>query len=480
LAHHRLGAVQAPTIRVDKASPLVLIGLFILAVGTTGHHVSPHFTDAADSVLRVAEPALQELVENAAMQTVAQAAANVQELASSVVTAEPEHVTRIVELGAGRTFARMLIDAAISGEDAFAVSSALGKVFDHRKLKAGQEVALSITRQGNSETLTALTFEPEATKEISIQRQKDGSYLATLHAMPIERKRLAAQGEIRGSLYGAGEKAGVPRAIMAAMLRAYAHEIDFQRDIRAGDRFEVLYDQPSARNGTPVGQGVIIYAALILRGKVIPLYRVTFGDGSVDYFDEKGRSIKRSLLRTPVEGARVSSSFGVRRHPILGYSKMHQGTDFAAPMGTPIFAAGSGTVEAAKFNGSYGRYVKIRHNSRTATAYAHMSRFASDIKPGARVNQGDVIGYVGTSGRSTGPHLHYEVLIDGRQANPMTISMPVGRVLDGATFKQFKQGQEKIKKEFAALLQKNDDTAKEKLAAPTLEEPPASIKVVSR
>lgn len=414
----------------------------------------PSLTGTAGAFVQAAKPVVQEIVQSGPVQAVGEAAGEVQNLAAAVVAPKPEQVTRVVELGEGRTFARLLTDAAILNEDALAAASALGKVYDHRKLKAGQEVTLSITRFGDQQTLNTITFEPEPTKEVVITRQPTGDYTAQLKNTPIERQRVAARGVIRGSLYSAGEQAGVPRAVMAAFIRAYSHEIDFQRDIRSGDKFEVLYDQPTARDGTPIGQGVIIYAALVIDGKTKPIYRVTFGDGAVDYFDERGQSVKRSLLRTPVEGARMTSGFGMRMHPLLGYSKMHQGTDFGAPPGTPIFAAGSGVIEEARFNGAYGRYVRIRHNGRIQTAYAHMSRFAKGMYPGARVNQGDVIGFVGSSGRSTGPHLHYEVVVDRRQVNPLSVSLPVGRVLEGKTLSQFKQGQSRIKNEFSSLLQK--------------------------
>jgi len=261
---------------------------------------------------------------------------------------------------------------------------------------------------------------------------------------------------------------------MAAMIRAYSHAIDFQRDVHPGDKFEVLYDQPTAHDGTPVGQGVIIYAAIEVAGKVKPLYRVTFGDGTVDYFDEKGASVKRALLRTPVDGARMTSGFGMRMHPLLGYSKMHQGVDFGAPTGTPIFAAGSGIVAESGFKGSYGRYIRLRHNSKVDTAYAHMSRFARGIYPGAHVNQGDVIGFVGTSGRSTGAHLHFEVLVAGHQVNPLSVNMPMGRVLEGQALGQFRQGQTKIKQEFLNLLAKDNGPVKADAGASSSSAPTAS------
>jgi len=444
-----------------------------------GHYYMPSLSGPAGAFIQAARPVVQEIADSDAMQAVTETADEVQSLASSVVAQKPETATRVVELGEGRTFSRMLSDADLPNEDALAAAAALNKVFDHRKLKAGQEVTLSITRLGDEQTLTALTFEPEPTKEVTITRQANGEYVAQIKNTPIERQRVAARGTIRGSLYTAGEREGVPRAIMASLIRAYSHEVDFQRDIHTGDQFEVLYDQPTARDGTPVGQGVIIYAALVINGKARPLYRVTFGDGAVDYFDERGQSVKRSLLRTPVEGAHMTSGFGMRMHPLLGYSKMHQGTDFGAPTGTPIFAAGSGIVEDARFNGSYGRYIRLRHNGRIETAYAHLSRFAKGTYPGARVNQGDVIGFVGTSGRSTGAHLHYEVIVDRRQVNPMNVSMPTGRVLEGKTLSQFKQGQDRIKKEFINLLDKDENASPDKAELPD-QKGGAGVKVAAR
>jgi len=466
LVYVRLGSVHANTLQVRHTASLLLTGMLLLCIGVTGHRYWPDLSGTAGAFVQAARPVVEEIAQSAPLQAVTETAAEVQQMAAAAVAVKPEAVTRVVELGEGRTFARMLMDAAISSDDALGAATALGKVYDHRKLKAGQEFTLSITRLGEQQTLTTVTFEPEAVKEISLVRQPDLSFLGQVKATPLERQRVAARGAIKGSLYGSGERAGVPRAVMAALIRAYSHEIDFQRDLHEGDSFEVLYDQPTAKDGSPIGQGVIIYAALVLDGKARPLYRVTFGDGAVDYFDERGRSVKRPLLRTPVEGARVTSSFGVRMHPLLGYSKMHKGVDFGAPVGTPIYASGSGVVEKSEFNGSYGRYIRLRHNGRTQTAYAHLSRFAKGIFPGARVQQGDVIGFVGNSGRSTGPHLHYEVILDRKQVNPLSVRMPVGRVLSGKTLVQFKQGQAKIKQEFGDLLDKHAAEQPQASAAP--------------
>lgn len=473
----RLGSVHGSTLQERSTASLLLAGLLILGVGTMGHHYVPKATEAAGALVQAAAPAIEEVVDSVPIQAMASAAKEVKKLAASVIKPKPELTTRVVELGKGRTFTRMLMDAAIPSDQAAAASSALGKVYDHRKLRAGQEVTLSITTLKDKYTLSALTFEPASTKELSIVRLYDGTYSAELKNTPVERRRIAVKGKIKSSLYVAGAKVGVPRGVMASLIRAYSHQIDFQRDIRPGDKFEILYDQPTARNGSAVGQGVIIYAALHTGGRTFPIYRVTFGDGAVDYFNEKGQSVKRSLLRTPVANARITSSFGRRRHPLLGYSRMHKGVDFGARRGTPIFAAGNGTVIKAKWNGGYGKYIKIRHNNRTYTAYAHMKRFAKGLHKGTRVKQGDVIGFVGNTGRSTGPHLHYEVIIDGRHRNPMKVSMPTGRVLKGKTLRQFKKGQGKLREEFHALLKRRQDNKKNASGKPSKMD---SIKVAAK
>ena len=292
-----------------------------------------------------------------------------------------------------------------------------------------------------------------------MSRADDGSFSAEARAIPIERHRLAARGEINSSLYEAGNRANVPHAIMAALIRIYSHDIDFQRDIHPGDSFEVLYDQPMTAQGKAVGEGSIIYAAIHVGDKVKPIYRVIFSDNSTDYFDDRGQSIRRALLRTPVAAAHITSSFGMRVHPLLGYSKMHKGIDFGASIGTPIFAAGGGTIDDIGFRNGYGRYIRIRHNGTISTAYAHMSRFGGNMYHGAHVNQGEVIGYVGMSGRATGPHLHFEVLVNNQQVNPMSINLPSGRNLEGVLLADFRKGQNQIRQQFNSLIERSLQSA---------------------
>jgi murein DD-endopeptidase MepM/ murein hydrolase activator NlpD len=228
--------------------------------------------------------------------------------------------------------------------------------------------------------------------------------------------------------------------------------VDFQREIQPGDSFEIYFDRYEDGKGQTVKAGPLLYAGLTLSGQPHHLYLYTAkDDGSADYYDEKGQSVRKALLKTPIDGAKITSGFGNRMHPILGYTKMHKGLDFGAAKGTPIHAAGDGTIEMAGPNSSYGNYVRIRHTGSYSTAYAHMSGFGSGIRVGARVRQGDVIGYVGTTGRSTGPHLHYEVLKDAKQVDPRGIKMPTGRQLAGKELDSFKTAMSDMKSHMAAL-----------------------------
>jgi murein DD-endopeptidase MepM/ murein hydrolase activator NlpD len=364
----------------------------------------------------------------------------------------PEKVVREAEIDEGQDFSDMLGDAGASDADAASAMNALSRAYSLEKLRAGQDVTLTFSRTPQAESLTSAVFQPEDTKEITIARQADGSFAASTKIIPIIRERIAAQGEIRSSVYEAGDRAGVPHAIMAEMIHVYAHDVDFQRDIHPGDSFEILYDQPKTAQGKPVGEGSIIYAAMHVGGEVKPIYRVTFADKTVDYLDASGHSTRRAILRTPVAAAHITSGFGMRIHPLLGYSKMHKGVDFGAPIGTPIFAAGSGVVEEIGFKNGFGRYIKIRHTSNLETAYGHMSRFNPHLYRGAHVEQGEVIAYVGMSGRATGPHLHFEVHVNGVQVNPLSVKMPAGRVLEGAQLAEFKNGQARIHSEFSTLI----------------------------
>jgi murein DD-endopeptidase MepM/ murein hydrolase activator NlpD len=227
--------------------------------------------------------------------------------------------------------------------------------------------------------------------------------------------------------------------------------VDFQRSIRPGDGFEVMFEKLYTEDGEFARFGNVLYGKLVLSGTNLPLYRFTTKGGLTDFFGTIGKSARKALMRTPIDGARLSSGFGRRRHPILGYTKMHRGLDFAAPRGTPIYAAGNGTVVYRARNGAYGNYIRIRHNSEYSTAYGHMSRFSRKVRRGRRVKQGQIIGYVGTTGRSTGPHLHYEVLNRGRQLNPFRLKLPSGKSLKGAELVRFNAERQRVQEKYTSL-----------------------------
>lgn len=315
-------------------------------------------------------------------------------------------------------------------------------LIDHRRLRPGVE-AETFVEDGQ---LTALAIKADSDRSLLVTRTLDGGWQATeLNAkLTPSYKRVAA--EIDGSIYNAALNLGAGDQQVVDFAGAFAYDIDFQREIHPGDRFEIFFETFVDERGNPVRHGEVLYAALDGKALKRGFYRFTpSDDGVADYFDEKGESATKFLMKTPINGARISSNFGTRRHPISGYTRLHKGTDFAAPTGTPIYAAGSGTVQRASWNGGYGNFIKIKHSRGYETAYAHLSRYAKGLKPGMKVRQGDVIGYVGSTGASTGPHLHYEVYVDGKPVNAMSLKLPTGRKLSEepailAEFQQFKEG----------------------------------------
>ena len=382
---------------------------------------------------------------------------------TGAVTALPDLKVPL-RVGRGDTLAGMLTGAGVSAADAQGAISALSKHFNPRRIRRGQAVAVLFTppAMGSPEAnrpepgkFLGLVVEPDYNTAIRVEKTADGAFSAAKIQKPLTQAPARAEGVIRSSLYVAGRKAGIPRRVLVELIRAYSWDVDFQRDIRAGDRFEVMYERFFDRRGDGkrrlVYSGPILYAALTLSGKRYPIYLHATKDGDSDYFDDKGQSARKALMRTPIDGARLSSGFGRRRHPILGYTKLHRGVDFAAPRGTPIYAAGNGVVVKSGRNGAYGKYVRIRHNSRYSTAYAHMRAINRSARRGKRVKQGQIIGTVGSTGRSTGPHLHYEILAGGVRTNPMKIKMPSGRKLKGEALEDFQVARAVIDGKFAAL-----------------------------
>jgi murein DD-endopeptidase MepM/ murein hydrolase activator NlpD len=368
--------------------------------------------------------------------------------------APPSPVTLSAGIERGDTLAKVLADAQVPRTDAFAAVEALRKVFNPKDLKAGQEIDLSFQPADDPEaspTFLGFSFEPSMEIQVGVARTANG-FAATEVKRPLKKELVRAVGTINSSLYSDAVGAGVPPQVIVEAIRALSYDVDFQREIQPNDRFEIAFERFATDDGKTARIGDLMYAHLTLPNKDLKIYRYIPKDGIADYFNEKGESVRKALLRTPVDGARITSPFTkARRHPILGFTRAHKGVDFGVPKGTPIMAAGSGVVVDAGWHSGYGNYIRIRHNTTYSTAYAHMSRFARGIKRGTRVRQGQVIGYVGMTGLATGPHLHYEVLVNNVQVNPLGVKLPNGQKLRGAELADFLRETRKLDAQLASL-----------------------------
>ncbi|MGM0562239.1 MAG: peptidoglycan DD-metalloendopeptidase family protein [Pseudomonadota bacterium] len=362
--------------------------------------------------------------------------------------------TRSVTVQSGDTLTTLLTETGLGQQEAYQVIEALKDVFSPRDLRVGQEVKLafrhedlglySIDTAASEPEFVSLSLSPSVDEEVKVQKTEDKTYAALTHERSFDMMDAGARGTITTSLFEAASKEQVPYNVLSDAVRTLSFDVDFQRDLQKGDAFELLYESYTNDKGEIVKTGEILYVSLKTGGDDLSYYRYETADGDVDFFNSEGQSVRKGLMKTPVDGARVSSGYGMRRHPTQGYTKMHKGIDFAAPTGTPIYAAGDGVIERAGPFSSYGNYVRIRHNNSFQTAYAHMNGFAKGIASGTRVEQGDVIGYVGSTGRSTGPHLHYEILKEGAHVNPTDIELPTGRKLAGSELEDFKSHREAI------------------------------------
>ena len=352
--------------------------------------------------------------------------------------------SKTVTLGKGASLSRALIKAGASKADANAISAALKKTFDPRRLTHGEDISIEFMAVPDAVAneagvvVSEISFTPSAEKRIMVLRQEDGQYRAKTEARALTTKQNVVNVTIAGSLSSSAKRAGVPRAVLSEVTRVLSYDVDFQRDVHPGDRLQVMFEQVFDEDGELVRTGALLYVGLQYGKKELNIYRYAPKGERADYFHENGRSVRKALLKTPIDGAKITSGFGMRRHPILGYSKMHEGVDFAAPMGTPIIAAGDGTVVQKGWNGGYGHYVEIRHNREFSTAYAHLSRYYKNLRVGQKIRQGDVIGYLGSTGLSTGPHLHYEVIKSGNKVNPVGVKFATGTALAGKDFQGFK------------------------------------------
>ena len=308
---------------------------------------------------------------------------------------------------------------------------------------AGRELTLIIKKiENEKDSVINIIYPVNNTLNIEIRKSGD-NFLVKENILKLYKKEVVIKKEIKNNLYSSAINSGLEPNIIVEFARIFGFEVDFQRDIRKGDWFEILYERFVDDNNTVQDTGKIIYASMYVNGDEINLY--SYDDGSeTGFYDLKGKSIVKSLMKTPINGARLSSSYGMRKHPILGYNKMHRGTDFAAPTGTPIMASGSGKVTRARWCGGGGNCVKIKHNSTYETVYAHMKSFARGIKEGKKVKQGQIIGYVGSTGLSTGPHLHYEVIVNGKKVNSQKLKLPSGKILKGKVREDFELARIKI------------------------------------
>ena len=288
---------------------------------------------------------------------------------------------------------------------------------------------------------------------VEVKRNKD-EFVINKNILKLEKKEVVLSNSIKNNLYSSAIEVGVEPNIIVEFANIFGFEVDFQRDIQVGDKFEIYYERLLDEDGVVRNTGKIFYASMFVNNKEISLYNFKYNN-ETGFYDVDGKSVIKTLMKTPINGARLSSSFGFRRHPILGFNKLHQGTDFAAKTGTPIMASGSGVVVMAQKYKGYGNYVKIRHNSTYETAYAHMSKYGRGIRKGVRVNQGQIIGYVGSTGLSTGPHLHYEVIENGKRVNSQRLKLPTGKTLDNEARNKFEVERIKIDVRLSNLRKNN-------------------------
>ena len=317
-------------------------------------------------------------------------------------------------------------------------------------INSGRELSLVLKKLENgSNSIVNILYPISNTSIVEVRKFKD-NFIIKENILKLYKKEVVVKNTIKNNLYSSATNANIEPNIIIEFARIFGFEVDFQRDIRKDDWFEIFYEKFEDENGKVRDTGKIIYASMFVNSEEINLYNFKYKNEE-EYFDIKGKSITKSLMKTPINGARLSSSFGMRKHPILGYNKMHKGTDFAAPTGTPIMASGSGTVTRARWCGGGGNCVKIKHNSTYETIYAHMKSFAKGVKEGRKVKQGQIIGYVGSTGLSTGPHLHYEVVVNGKKVNSQKLKLPSGKILKGDAREKFELDRIKIDLKLAKL-----------------------------
>ena len=361
------------------------------------------------------------------------------------------------EIKNGDTIEKILKKFKVQNSEIQKVIYQYKKYNNPSQLLAGNKINIIYKKNSLNKNNLIVKFSVPITKSTTIAITKNEENIITSQKLitKLYKRNVVAENIIKNNLYSSAVEANINPDTVVEFARIFGFEIDFQRDIRKNDYFKIVYEKYFDENKEFIKSGTILYAHMSVNGREITLYK--FGDDkSYGYFDVNGKSVEKALMKTPINGARLSSSFGKRKHPILGYTKLHTGTDFAAPSGTPIMASGSGTVTSAKWCGGGGNCIKIKHISTYETIYAHMKNFAKGIRVGTKVRQGQIIGYVGSTGMSTGPHLHYEVIINGKKVNSQKLKLPSGKILKDIERKNFEIHRIKTDVLIAELLQKND------------------------
>ena len=340
------------------------------------------------------------------------------------------------KISEGETFDKVLNKYSIPSNEIIKIKKKISKNHNLNNLKTNLILKFTVD-ESNNRRITNFLFPVSRTEKVLLTRNLETDSFESRNIITnLNRKIIFKEGKILQSLYKSASKLNIKPNIIVEFARVYGFQVDFQRDIRKNDGFQIMYEVFEDDNGKIFETGNIIFANLKLSGINNSLYYFDQKENE-GHYDEYGKSVKKALMKTPINGARLSSPFGMRKHPIDGFNKMHKGTDFAAPAGTPIMASGDGTITRAKWCGGGGNCIKIKHNSTYQTIYAHMKSFARGIKVGLRVKQGQIIGYVGSTGKSTGPHLHYEVIENGKKINSQTLKLPSGKVLNGNQRKLF-------------------------------------------
>ncbi|MDC0647367.1 peptidoglycan DD-metalloendopeptidase family protein [Candidatus Pelagibacter sp.] len=355
---------------------------------------------------------------------------------------EPRYKKYNHKIKSGETFDKILDSYSINKNEINAIKQSLSKKVNINKLNTNQKIDIILDKTNNK--IKEFIFQISNTEKIYLSKNsEDLEFNEKILSIKLDKKIIYKENIILQSLYKAATDQNIPPNTIIEFARIYGFQVDFQRDIRKEDKFQIMYEVFIDEDKKIIETGEILFANLKLSGQDNSLYY--FDKENLEgHYDKNGKSVQKALMKSPINGARLSSSFGMRKHPIDGYNKMHRGTDFAAPKGTPIMASGNGIVKKAGWCGGGGNCVKIRHNSTYETVYAHMSKFARGIKNGVRVKQGQTIGYVGSTGKSTGPHLHYEVIVNGKKVNSQKLKLPSGKVLKGKNRKYFETAKIKL------------------------------------